>query len=118
MTDQTPQTQDAALEDLFQQTRATPPEVPAALMTKVLADAERLQPVRKGRIWHVLWQAWGGAAGAGGLITATLVGVWLGVAPPAAMPDFAGALVLSDWESDASEESPYLTGFGWDFEEG
>ena len=108
-----------ALEGLFQEARAMAPVVPAALAARVLVDAQSLQPAPKRAGLSALWQSWGGARGLAGLLSATVVGVWLGVSPPASLPDFAGTLVYASWNvEDGFEDSPYLSGFGWDFEEG
>lgn len=117
MTDPKDMQHDAMLEDLFEKARAKPPQMPDGLMARVLADAVQVQPDAPFS-WRAIWQAWGGARGASGLVAATLVGVWLGVSHPAMVPDVAGALILSSWEAEVGEDSPYLTGFGWDFEEG
>lgn len=114
---------DTALEALFEAERASPPAVPDALMQRVLADATAVQPAGiSGRTSGLLARflvRFGGIAGAGGLITATAVGFWLGLAPPDGMPDLAGVVM-------GYEESVFLVeltdvdsvGFGWDFEEG
>ena len=117
MTDHNHSTDDAGLEDLFQLARANPPTLPDGMMARVLAEGEAVQPVARGSRWRALSQVWGGARGAMGLVTATLVGVWIGAAPPMGVPDIAGALMTSDRNVE-DNDAPYLTGFGWDFEEG
>ena len=103
--------EDAALERLFEAARATPPEVPQGLMARILADAQNQQPMRGG------WRAWLGAMGGmpalGGLVTATCVGVWIGVAPPEQLPDLGGLVLGLETTSDAE-----TYGLGWDIEEG
>jgi len=99
---------DADLEDIFAAARATPPQVPDALMTRVRADAQAMQPRAK-----IGWGGWlrglGGLPAMGGLVTATCVGFWIGVAPPDTLPDLGGLVLgfeqTSDFETD---------GFGWD----
>lgn len=104
---------DAALEALFEAARATPPAVPDTLMKGVLNDAMAAQPAAQPRGWRGWFDQIGGAAGVGGLVTATCVGFWIGIAPPEALPD-VGALVLG--AETSSEADTY--GFGWDIEEG
>ncbi len=110
---------DTELEALFQQARATPPQMPEGLMARVLADAEALQPAP--RAAHGGWRAWiaalGGLPGMGGLVTASCLGFWLGVAPPSGLPDLAGTVlgVESTYEEDIG--SGTYSAFGWDIEE-
>ena len=106
------------LEALFQDARRDPPVVPDALMARILADAEAMQPDAKRTGWRSWFAALGGAPGVGGLITATCVGFWIGLAPPSDTLDVAGQL----WGVTQSSETPLdietLTSFGWDVEEG
>lgn len=110
---------DRALESLFDAARADPPNAPDALMARVIADAQAFQPQTARRGWRA-WQGWlraiGGLPALGGLVTATCVGFWLGVAPPEGIPDLAG-MVLEQQESTVLEMATDLTGFGWDIEE-
>lgn len=115
---------DAALEGLFQRARSAPPEVPAALMARVLADAQEQQPAPVQSIWRTLWHSIGGSAGLSGLVTATLVGVWIGVAPPDQVPDIAAGLIDTDYTfaetgTDLTQDDlSDVTAFGWDIGEG
>ncbi len=104
---------DTALEALFEAARVTPPKPSEALMDRLLADAVALQPAALPRGWRYWFDQLGGSAGLGGLVTATCVGFWIGIAPPEALPD-VGALVLG---AEASSEADTY-GFGWDIEEG
>lgn len=114
-----------ALEDLFAAARANPPRVSADLQARVLADAEALMPKANSLKlpWHrALWQLFGGAAGLSGLATAAAVGIWVGVAPPAGMPDLAGQFVSGTWNVETVDTAEVDTeiefgGFGWDMEE-
>lgn len=108
---------DLALENLFEQARAEPPQVPHGLMTRVLEDARAVQPNGKNAGWRGWLLAIGGLPALGGLVTATCVGFWLGVAPPDGLPDLAGQ-VFGQQNSVALEAVTDLTGFGWDIEEG
>jgi len=62
------------------------------LMARVLADAASIQTTAlpystRGTLGFLspLWSALGGWAGAGGLAAVAATGVWLGIAPPAAL---------------------------------
>ncbi len=119
MTDNTQKTQDA-LEALFQDARAAPPPVPHALMTRVLADAQQMQPratppARRG-LWAVLADI-GGLPALGGMITAGCVGFWLGVAPPQGMPDLATQVIGFESDTEDALGGVGLSGFGWDITE-
>ncbi len=107
-----------ALEALFQGARANPPAVPDALMARVLADAEAMQPVSAAGRWRSWLAALGGLPALGGLVTATCVGFWLGFAPPASLPDLAGEMLGVDLVLDEEFDVPGLSGFGWDIGEG
>ena len=108
----------AALEVLFDAARAEAPQVPEALMARVLADAAAQQPAARGSAWRRLLAAFGGMPALGGLVAATCVGFWLGVAPPAGLPDLAGEILGEDAALDDTLGSPALSGFGWDIGEG
>lgn len=103
---------DKDLDTLFDAARAETPQVPQDLMDRVMADA-----VRDGAQGPTGWRAWiaalGGVPALGGLVSATCVGFWIGVAPPLGVPDLAalvlGAEIVDEAESDL---------FGWDSEEG
>ena len=99
----------AELEDFLAAARAAPPQVPEALMARVMADAGLI------RGWFA---ALGGLPGLGGLITATCVGFWLGLAPPDGLPDLAAGLLGSTAELEQLLGAPGETGFGWDIGEG
>lgn len=105
------------LDSLFAEARAHPPALPDALMARVLEDAQRLQPAVPRSGWIGWLRALGGGPGIGGLVMATCVGFWLGVAPPAVMPDLAGELLNIQTET-SPETGGDLTAFGWDIEEG
>ena len=74
------------LDDLFdaaRRDRRAQPET--ALMSRVLADAEKLQPrpaapePARGQFWPGLLRALGGWPSMAGLATATLAGLWIGI---------------------------------------
>ncbi|MEW9919426.1 hypothetical protein AB2B41_07420 [Marimonas sp. MJW-29] len=106
------------LEALFEVARARPPEVPGALMARVLADAGALQPKARAAGWRGWIAALGGMPALGGLVTATCVGFWLGVAPPEGLPDLAAAVLGGDALAEEALDAPGLSGFGWDIGEG
>lgn len=106
------------LEALFEDARRDPPGVPAALMARVLEDAAALQTQPARPVWRGWLAALGGLPGMGGLITATCVGFWIGLAPPDALPDVAGQLLGAELSSEAEVDFGTLASFGWDIEEG
>lgn len=93
-----------ALDGLFAAARAAPPPMPPALAARMLADADRALGARRPRPavapgWRTqLGEALGGWFGLGGLATACVVGIWIGFAPPAGLPDPVGL-----WEQDRAE---------------
>lgn len=107
-----------ALEALFEKARANPPDVPDALMARVLTDAEAMRPKAQTTGWRGWLASLGGLPALGGLVAATCVGFWLGFAPPAALPDLAGQMLGFDLVLDEDVDAPGLTGFGWDIGEG
>lgn len=111
-------TMDQELEALFERARMAPPKVPDGLMERVLLDAESLQDTPSTGWLVRVFAALGGAPGMGGLITATCVGFWLGVAPPDGLPDLAGSLLGMDEIVVADAGGDGIYGFGWDIEEG
>ncbi|WP_299739354.1 hypothetical protein [uncultured Roseobacter sp.] len=104
---------------LLKAARDPVPDVPDGLMARVLADAAALQPTQMGvmREKPGLWMRWtdllGGWQGMGGLVAATCAGVWIGLNPPAALPD-AGVLLLGYETADITTTTAELTSFGWD----
>ncbi|MBT8155971.1 hypothetical protein KMP13_19315 [Epibacterium ulvae] len=107
--------QDKALKELdalFQTARADQPELSDGLMAAILDDAARVQdtfrPASMGSaalnqpsIWSRFFATLGGGLGVGGLVTAGLAGIWVGVAPPSFLPDPVDlAAASSSLESD------------------
>jgi hypothetical protein len=90
------------LDRLLAEARQQTPDVPDALMARILADADAAMPpllrsadrhprqvgptaVMPGQpagLFGSLWSALGGWAGAGSLAAVAAVGVWIGFAPP------------------------------------
>lgn len=86
------------LDRLFAEARSDLPEPSAALLARVLTDAEALQPdtglsgVRKGAgIGALILSLFGGWGGIGGLATAAVTGIWLGVGLVGQSGDFVGS---------------------------
>lgn len=100
------------LEAALARARRAPPSVPPALEARILADALAHQP--RGALWARLLGALGGPAALGGLVSATVAGFWLGLAPPAT------ALDPLEWigASLVQVEDMQLADFGWDSDDG
>ncbi len=79
------------LDDLFAEARKIAPEPSEALVARVIAEAIPPQTVsaagRRGLATRLL-EMIGGWPAVGGLVAATLAGLWIGVAPPASVEDF------------------------------
>lgn len=102
------------LEAAFDAARAAPPPMPAALMARIEADAVAL--LRPVPLWRRLVAGIGGAAGVAGLATATVVGFWIGVAPPADRLDPLVLIGAADAMGD--DDLADLSVFAWYAEEG
>ncbi|MDP2080468.1 MAG: dihydroorotate dehydrogenase [Pseudotabrizicola sp.] len=105
-------TPNADLDALFAQAQAHPPEIDAAFMARVLADARALQPlalrrapVRPG-LWARLAAALGGALAVAGLGTAAMAGLVIGYVQPEPMVSLAGSIGFG-----VSESLDLLPGF-------
>ena len=89
---------DKMLDDLFAQARAVAPPVPDDLMARVLADADAAQrvdpvaPPARG-LWPRFFDLVGGWPAMGALTTATVAGIWVGMAPPAIVDEYAATLI-------------------------
>lgn len=116
------------LEDLFAAARSAPPQLPAALQSAMLADAQHIQQERASalaaadvvkisarqglvlRLWQQFTAAVGGWPALGGMAVASLSGLWIGLAPPSFLPDpveslasySSGTQLLSDLGYDVS----------------
>ncbi|WP_373635276.1 hypothetical protein [Yoonia sp. SS1-5] len=94
MTDPNDKWLDAILDDA----RDARPQVPDALMARVLADAAAAhappEPVMSNapRGWAAIAQLLGGMPALGGLATAAVAGLWLGIAPPPVIETFSAGL--------------------------
>jgi hypothetical protein len=91
---------DKMLDDLFEQARATPIAPTDDLLRRVIADADQAMPghrprqakVRTGP-WAALRDALGGWPAVSGVAMAGIVGVWFGLAPPAAVETLAADIL-------------------------
>lgn len=102
------------LEAAFEAARADPPQMSAALLARIEADAlEHQRPVP---LWRRLLGALGGPAGVGGLVTATVMGFWVGFAPPADQLD--PLVLIGAVEQVADDDFADMSGFGWYSDEG
>lgn len=99
---------DDRLDGFFAAARAAAPEPSAALLARILADAEAAAPrpdaargaaVRRRGGAMTAFGGWlgalGGWGGLGGLATATVAGLWFGYADPSDDGSFAGVLAGS-----------------------
>ena len=98
------------LQAWFDAARRQPPEVPEALMRRVLADARAVQataPPRPGPLARAraglarATAALGGRPAVAGLAAAGLAGVWLGIYPPAVLQTLGGGLLNGAARPDA-----------------
>jgi hypothetical protein len=108
MTDDSRSLSDADLDRMLAGMARGVPEPSEALMARVLSDAMDARPApggsRQAGVLATILSAIGGWKGAGGLVTAGLVGLWVGIAPPSALSSEAQTL----WNA----VSPDVTG-GW-----
>jgi hypothetical protein len=104
---------DDDLDSLFAAARANAPRPPAALVARVLADADArpaaaspAPPQRSAPgFWASLGALFGGGGALAGMVTATLAGVWFGFAQPVELG--AMSALLTD-DSAAIELMPGL----------
>ncbi|MFN3662873.1 MAG: hypothetical protein ACK4TM_09035 [Yoonia sp.] len=82
---------DDMLDDLFAQARAQTHTPSDALVARVLADVPHaVAPVP---LWQQLRGMIGGWPAFGSLAAATFAGLWIGIAPPPAVEDYALSLL-------------------------
>lgn len=86
----------SGLEAFFDAARAAPPKAPPGMVSRMTANAEmaRTEALRRSGVaaggpgWLAqLSGILGGWYGAGGLAAACAAGLWIGLAPPAGLPD-------------------------------
>lgn len=87
------------IDALLAEARGQAPAPDDALMARVLADATAVQDARHTRpapvppgLWARAMEAIGGWPALGSLTAATVAGLWVGIAPPAAVSDVTAAL--------------------------
>lgn len=97
------------LEALFEDARAQPPQMSGGLVARIAADAVAQMPTLP--LWRRAMAAVGGPAGLGGLVTATVAGFWIGVAPPAETVD--PLALFGTPETVADYDLTDLTGVDW-----
>lgn len=96
------------LDGLFDAARRDSAALPEALSERILADAAQVQagfaepPVRAPSpgLWRQVMVLLGGWPALGGLAAACAAGVWIGVSPPAFLPDPAGLVSAAQSEVD------------------
>lgn len=94
---------DTDLDLLFAEARRSSPELPDDLAVRILTDAEAVRlersrpavPADRGLI-RSLYDGLGGWQGLGGLMAASVAGVWVGFAAPSYLPDPASYFVSQD----------------------
>ena len=83
---------DFDLDELFSSARRDAPVIRDEMLDLLISDALAAQsalttpsdpPPQRPGWWQQVQDAFGGWAGLGGLVAASLVGLWIGVAPPA-----------------------------------
>ncbi|WP_170409219.1 hypothetical protein [Ruegeria atlantica] len=91
------------LDLLFAQARQDRHELPDDLAVRILTDAEsvrlnRLKPdePKTNPLWARLLAGLGGWQGMGGLVAASMAGVWIGFSAPDFLPDPASYLYAQD----------------------
>ncbi len=91
------------LDLLFAQARQDRHELPDDLAVRILTDAEsvrlgRLKPdePKTNSLWARLLAGFGGWQGMGGLVAASMAGVWIGFSAPAFLPDPANYIYAQD----------------------
>lgn len=100
------------LDALFLAARRETAHLPPALEARMLADATLARRTDRAARWrdrlHRLLAGLGGWPAVGGLAAASAAGVWLGLAPPAFLPDPVGivaqAVVAQDMDITGAED--------------
>ncbi|CUH87983.1 hypothetical protein PH5382_01914 [Phaeobacter sp. CECT 5382] len=112
------------LDDLFAVARHTPPRMSQDLTAAILSDAANVlderaktaavsfvsaqqdQGVR--RLWRQFTSAVGGWPALGGMVAASLSGLWIGLAPPSFLPDPVAQI------AELSNGSQLISNLGYD----
>jgi len=106
------------VDDLLAESAAVDPNVPDDLMAAVMRDALDMQPTAVARevpqgLWAMVLDLVGGWPAVSGLAAAGVAGLWLGIAPPAALESVA-ADVLGDVQAVDLLGGDMLTSFSID----
>lgn len=124
----TPDRDDSFLDGYFAAARDGAPEPSPDLLARVLADAGAEQArqaagtrdaAHRPGLWATMLAALGGWPALGGLATAGVAGLWLGISPPVALDDSLATLrAMAGVEDTATglwgESTDALTLFGLD----
>lgn len=103
------------LDALFAELRNHPaPEMSETLSARILGDADRLQPTAP-PVTPVAKQGWlagmvsalGGWPSMGGLAAAGVAGLWIGMAPPAALSDLSAQVIGEDLSVTLYSDAAY-----------
>ena len=113
-------TTDAALDAWLQD--AGTPQVPDALMARVLTDGLAMQPGPGGVAAAAPRRGWlagllGGWQSVGGLVAPPCAGFWIGLSPPQYLPQAALTLLVAD-QVDETTDPAEITAYGWVADEG
>ena len=92
------------LDDLFAEARANPPDPSPALVARVLADADRLQPKPAAPVAAPATRGFlaglaaffGGGAALAGIGSAAVAGLFLGLVQPAILTSFTASIAQAD----------------------
>lgn len=117
---------DADMDELFALAADDTPAPSVALTAKIIADAERIADQREAesvrlpvrvprRKFSDLLRALGGWPALSGLATATVVGVWIGFAPPEFVSDIADSYLMTESGFGVEDFMPSYEGL---FDEG
>lgn len=94
------------LDAFFAAGQAETPRPNPDFMARLQADALREMPVAPARVqpgvWGELWRGIGGWPALTGLSAAAVVGLWIGVSPPAVVTDLWAETVSLDYVDPAS----------------
>ena len=106
---------DDFLDDIFAEARAVTPDPHEDLVARVLADAvlppRSQQTEPRETLWTRFLDSIGGWPAASGLAAATLVGVWIGVAPPSSVEELTASFI-------GEQVSVALFSSGFDYDDG
>jgi len=108
---------DATLEVLFAEAANVETVPTKALMARIVADADQVadvqdtmrnppRPIARQNWFAGFLKGIGGWPAVGGLVTATMVGIWVGYAPPAALDGIAYTYLATDTGFDLGDLMP------------